>query len=185
MPNKECPICGRDEWEEEDGLTICSHCGYEMSDTETDTYCENCGLPIKVGDLIIDQASGSMSAEGPNIGDHSIMHTICPDDELEAFKEKRIKELLEFEFENFKPQYICECVDEDLEPSMRVTTITMWPKADITDEFDEMRFILEYGVNMGELGKIPKDWKAYRDCNTSDHEKLRKRADKYLKKLSS
>lgn len=180
-----CPVCGYDEWDEDEDnpeIMVCRHCGYERSDSIASEYsCENCGIPIKVGDLIIDQASGSMGTDGPNLGDHFIMHSECPSDKLDRFKEKRIKELLEFEFDNFQPQYTCECtgvdnISKDLEE--------MWPKADIADEFDEMRFILRYGVNMGEIGNIPKDWKVpYTPADSKEQQDLMERANEHLKKL--
>ena len=47
---------------------------------EQEWHCENCGKPLKVGDEIISQASGTWGEWGASLGDHFIMHQNCPED---------------------------------------------------------------------------------------------------------
>ncbi len=43
-------------------------------------HCANCGKPLKEGDEIIDQATGTWTEFGAELGDHFIMHFECPTD---------------------------------------------------------------------------------------------------------
>lgn len=138
----------------------------------TKWYCENCGEPINDGDEIISEATGEMT-DHPEVGDHFIMHAECLDQKLERFKDKRIKEILESEFDDFRPQYYCNCTEDEEHEEM-------WPKADIEDWLDGLRFLLRYGADMGEVGKVPSNWK---ELSPRSELALRRRVDRRLEEL--
>jgi len=64
-------------------------------------------------------------------------------------KEMYIKE----EVTNFIPQSYADIVDGD-----GVVVDQAWPAKDVKGCFEEIRFILKYGMPMGKVGSIPGDW---------------------------
>lgn len=60
------------------------------------------------------------------------------------------------EIENFIPRHVAE---GRVENGVIIGGVD-WPAEDVKACFEEIRFIMKFGVPMGEVGKIPFDWES-------------------------